>query len=152
LVGGIVVGVLLATAWAELRGGRTSLIATSTAASAPAGAPEQPRASAQTDPAVVVLDQRAGASVAISKLNIAKPTWVVVYVSREGKPGLALGARLFFAGEKQGSVGLLRDTERGQAYFVGLSVDDGDHVFNLSKDLPLADADGGPLWATFRAQ
>ncbi len=97
------------------------------------------------------MDQSAGPSVTITHLNIAKPTWVVVYVSREGKPGLALGARLFFAGDKQGKVGLLRNTQAGQSYFVGLSVDNGDRVFSLTKDKPLADADGGPLWATFRA-
>ncbi len=99
----------------------------------------------------MVDDQAAGPSVSISELNIARPTWVVVYVSREGSPGNALGARLFFASDKQGKVGLLRNTQAGQSYFIGLSVDNGDRAFSLAKDKLLADADGGPLWATFRA-
>jgi hypothetical protein len=151
LVGGIIAGVLLATAWSPDRGEAPS-VATSTAqvASTSAGAPVVAKTT-PTDQPLTVGDQSAGPSVTISRLNIARPTWVVVYVSREGKPGNALGARLFFAGDKLGKIGLLRNTEPGQSYFVGLSVDNGDRAFSLSKDKPLADADGGPLWATFRA-
>ena len=153
LVVGIMAGVVLATSWSFSGLGETSGAATSTSQAAAASASTQttPKTT-PTDPAVFVGDQPAGTSVVISQLNIARPTWVVVYVSREGKPGNALGARLFFAGDKQGKVGLLRNTLAGQSYFVGLSVDNGDRTFSLSKDKPLADADGGPLWATFKAQ
>lgn len=150
LVGGIILGVLLATAWSSRDQGDTSGVATSTKAAATSSpAPAGPKAS-PTEAPLVVADQPAGASVSIAQLNIARPTWVVVYVSREGSPGNALGARLFFANDRQGKVGLLRNTVAGQSYFIGLSVDNGDRTFSLSKDLPLADA-GGPLWATFRA-
>lgn len=150
LVGGMVVGVLLATGWSSYQEGKPLAkgpAATSTQSAATSSAPAHKSAAP-----LVVEDQPAGSSVAISSLSIARPTWVVVYVSREGRPGNALGARLFFAGDKEGRVGLLRDTQAGARYFVGLSVDNGDRAFSLSKDLPLADADGGPLWATFRAQ
>lgn len=154
LVGGIIVGVLLAAAWSSVRNrGEVPDVAAltaevaSTSTSTAAATKTTP-----TEPPLTVNDQPAGPSVTISRLNIARPTWVVVYVSREGKPGSALGARLFFAGDKQGKVGLLRSTERGQSYFVGLSVDNGDRAFSLSEDKPLADADGGPLWATFTAR
>ncbi|MBP7770291.1 MAG: hypothetical protein KA066_00015 [Candidatus Pacebacteria bacterium] len=153
LVSGMIMGVLITTAWSSLGGvGETSGAATSTVQTADA-ASSTPAASntTPTEAPLMVDDQPAGPSVAIAHLNIARPVWVVVYVSREGKPGNALGARLFSAADKQGRVGLLRDTERGQSYFVGLSVDNGDRAFSLSKDKPLADADGGPLWATFRA-
>lgn len=153
LVGGIILGVLLTTLWSSYgKSENMPEAATSTAQAAAASTTAVAVAqTTPTAPALVVEDQPAGPSVAISKLNIARPTWVVVYVSREGKPGNALGARLFFAGDKQGKVGLLRNTGSGQGYFVGLSVDDGDRAFSLSKDKPIADADGGPLWATFRA-
>lgn len=151
LVGGIVIGVLLATAWSprheEAPGAASS---TAKAASTTSDTPVS-KETTPTELPLTVIDQSAGPSVTLSRLNIAKPTWVVVYVSREGKPGNALGARLFSAADKQGKVGLLRSTEAGQSYFVGLSVDNGDRIFSLTKDKPLADADGGPLWATFRA-
>jgi len=149
LVGGIIIGVLVATAWS---GSTRTSVQTATTTPQAAASSSGAASKSGTQAPVVVNDQPAGASVAIQSLNIARPTWVVVYVSREGKPGNALGARLFFAGDKQGSVALLRATEQGQHYFVGLSVDNGDRVFSLSKDLPLADADGGPLWATFSAR
>jgi len=153
LVSGMILGVLLATVWSSAGTlGETSGAATSTAETASAApAAATPQKTTPTEAALAVADQPAGPSVTIARLNIARPVWVVVYVSREGKPGNALGARLFAPSDKQGSVGLLRNTERGQSYFVGLSVDNGDRTFSLSSDKPLADADGGPLWATFRA-
>ncbi len=153
LVAGIILGVLLTTAWSSYEGEVGPASAATTTAQVAGASTSAPAATktTPTEPPLVVADQAAGQSVIISRLNIARSTWVVVYVSREGKPGNALGARLFFAGDKQGKVGLLRNTQAGQSYFVGLSVDDGDRKFSLSKDKPLADADGGPLWATFRA-
>lgn len=152
-VSGMIIGVLLATVWSSAGGGGvTSGVATSTISATSSAVASAARRATASEPPLVVADQPAGPSVAIAQLNIARPVWVVVYVSRDGKPGNALGARLFSAADKQGRVGLLRNTERGQSYFVGLSVDNGDREFSLSKDKPLADADGGPLWATFRAQ
>lgn len=152
LVGGIIVGVLLATGWSSYKEGKPRAMGQMATSTPTAGTTNAPQVASKTAPPLVVEDQPAGSSVKIGSLNIARPTWVVVYVSREGRPGNALGARLFFAGDKEGSVGLLRDTQAGARYYIGLSVDNGDRAFSLSKDLPLADADGGPLWATFRAQ
>lgn len=147
LVGGIIVGALLAAGWSSYQQDAPGTVATTTEAvlntvSTGSTLPAQP---------LSVQDQPAGSSVAIGSLSITRPVWVVVYVSREGRPGNALGARLFFAGDKQGSVKLLRNTEAGKQYFVGISVDNGDHTFSLTADKPLVDAGGGPLWATFRA-
>jgi hypothetical protein len=151
LVIGIIIGVIVATAWQPSTENpmpaatSTAVVANAAASASIAAAP------APAEPPLVVVDQSAGPSVTISRLNIMRPTWVVVYVSREGRPGTALGARLFSSADKIGKVGLLRDTEQGQTYFVGLSVDNGDRGFSLSKDKPLAGPDGQPLWATFRA-
>lgn len=150
LVGGMLLGVLITTGWSSSRDATPSTAATTTQA-APAHSTTTATNAVSKAP-LAVRDQAAGSSVAIDSLNIARPTWVVVYVSRNGRPGNALGARLFFAGDTRGAVALLRNTEAGQRYFVGLSVDNGDRSFSLTKDLPLADADGGPLWVTFTAR
>jgi hypothetical protein len=156
LVSGIIIGVLLSSAWASVVGPDTPSVA-SVASSTPTSSKgvTTPAAtsttSSNTPVPLTVQDQPAGASVTIAKLAIAKPTWVVVYVNKGGKPGNALGARLFFAGDTKGKVTLLRNTAPGQTYFVGLSVDNGDRTFSLSKDKPLAGADG-VLWATFKAR
>ncbi|MDB5225448.1 MAG: hypothetical protein JWL87_400 [Candidatus Adlerbacteria bacterium] len=157
LVGGIIVGVLLATAWGAMGGDDAPGAAATTTPKATTNA--TPAAAATTSlkgstlgAPMVVEDQSAGSDVAISRLSITKPTWVVVYVSRDGKPGNALGARLFFAGDQEGSVALLRDTTPGQTYFVGLSVDNGDRIFSLSRDAAVSDASGAVLWATFKAR
>ncbi len=151
LVVGVIAGVLIANALPPSGQGRAEDAAA--AAASPTSSTPAPgvHKATPTQAPLVVTDQKAGPSVAVRELSIARPTWVVVYVSREGKPGNALGARLFFASDRQGAVGLLRNTQPGQTYFVGLSVDDGDRTFDLAKDKPLADADGGALWATFRA-
>lgn len=147
LVVGIIAGVLMA----NILPSEQSRAQDAAAAASSTPAPASKTKTTPTRAPLVVADQKAGPSVTIKELSIARPIWVVVYVSREGKPGNALGARLFFASDRQGAVGLLRNTQAGQTYFVGLSVDDGDRTFNLAKDKPLADADGGALWATFRA-
>ncbi len=150
LVAGIIIGALLATAWAKTHQSRASAHALAAAADT-VSTTTQAKAASDTPQALVVLDQKAGHSVVIQSLYLSKPTWVVVYVSREGKPGNALGARLYFSGNTKGSVGLLRNMQPNQSYIVGLSVDNGDRIFSLNADKPMADADGGPLWATFRA-
>lgn len=155
LVLGIIAGVLISSVIpASSERSQNQNTAAADVAQAATGAQPSVANAQKTTPtaaALVVEDQHAGPSVAIGSINIARPTWVVVYVSREGKPGNALGAQLFFAGDKKGTVGLLRNTQAGQSYFVGLSVDDGDRAFSLEKDKPVADADGGALWETFKA-
>jgi len=97
--------------------------------------------------------QPAGLQVAISHISVTRPTWVVVYESRGGQPGNALGASLFFdATQNSGVVDLLRGTLPGQMYFVGESIDDGDRIFSLQNDKPVRDQSGNPLWVTFQTQ
>ncbi len=97
--------------------------------------------------------QTAGLQVAISHVSVTRPTWVVVYESRGGQPGNALGASLFFdSTQNSGVVDLLRGTLPGQMYFVGESIDDGDRIFSLQNDKPVRDQSGNPLWVTFKTQ
>lgn len=98
----------------------------------------------------VASPQKAGLSVMVSGVTVSEPTWVVVYESRNGKPGNVLGASLFFPGGASGTVELLRGTVAGQSYFVTERKDNGDHRFSLSAD-PLIMIDGQPSWASFSA-
>ncbi|HVU79934.1 MAG TPA: hypothetical protein VHD37_01060, partial [Candidatus Paceibacterota bacterium] len=66
--------------------------------------------------------------------------------------GRALGATLFVPAQngKSGTVSLLRATQPGQSYFVGLNADTGnDRVFSLHGDQPIVGNDGKPAWYTF---
>jgi hypothetical protein len=99
----------------------------------------------------VTSPQKAGVEVVISDVSVSAPTWVVVYESRDGKPGNVLGASLFFPGGTSGTIELLRGTTAGQTYFVTERTDNGDHQFSLVNDPLVSGADGQPQWASFVA-
>lgn len=96
-----------------------------------------------------VASQPAGMEVTATA-NVSTPTWVVVYESRNGQISNILGAALFFPGQPNSTVELLRGTSAGQTYFVGEARDDGDHKFSLVKDTPVLDANGNPLLVQFQ--
>ncbi len=108
--------------------------------------------SMSNDAITVAPSQVAGFNVAVSKINVTQPTWLVVYEDHNGTPGNAIGAGLFFAGATSGTIELLRATLPGQTYLVGQSLDDGDKVFSLTTDKPVRDAEGNPLFTTFTAK
>ena len=96
--------------------------------------------------------QDAGLQVAVSKVIVTVPTWVVIYESSNGQPGNVLGAALFVDGRTSGPVDLLRGTMSGQSYFVGESRDDGDHMYSMKNDMPVLDADGNPIMLKFQTK
>lgn len=96
--------------------------------------------------------QPAGTSVAVTGLSLTQPTWVVVYESRNSKPGNILGAGLFFAGDSAVSVPLMRTTVAGQTYYVTAATDNGDKIFSVKEEKPVMDAAGAQVWTTFVAQ
>ena len=96
--------------------------------------------------------QNAGLTVSVTAAAVVSPTWVVVYESRDGTPGNALGAALFFPGNASGSVNLLRGTISGQSYFVGQRLDNGDRIFSLESDKEVLDQNGQPILAQFQTQ
>lgn len=95
--------------------------------------------------------QKAGLSVSIAKAGVAKPTWVVVYESRDGAPGNVLGAHLFDQ-TGAGTVTLLRATVAGQEYFAGMSPDNGDRKYSKALDKAEAASDGSLIVVRFTAQ
>lgn len=101
---------------------------------------------------VVAPTQPAGRTVAVSQVTVSSNIWIVVYESRNGERGNALGAGLFFPGQSSGTVHLLRGTVAGQTYFVGHHRDDGDRFFSMQKDTPVLGSGGEPLYVQFVAQ
>ncbi|MDP4020887.1 MAG: hypothetical protein Q8P58_02510, partial [Candidatus Adlerbacteria bacterium] len=101
---------------------------------------------------VVPSPQNAGLSVMVSSATVTSPTWVVVYESKNGVRGNALGAALFFPQDGDKTINLLRATTAGQTYFVGRHVDNGDKQFSLTLDKPVVNAAGSPVYVEFRAR
>jgi hypothetical protein len=157
LAGGIIVGVLLSWGWTAIRG-TTRPVGATTSATTTAGDNNAALTSTvssaeqtQTDSSLLVNSpQKAGDSVMVASVSVAKPTWVVVYEEDNGKPGNALGARLFQTDAENQTINLLRDTTPHEQYLVGESLDNGSHVFSL-KDTQVTE-NGSTLWVAFTAQ
>ncbi len=96
--------------------------------------------------------QDAGTSVAFSGLSVSEPTWLIVYEMLNGTPGRILGANMFFKGDTEGKVELLRETMPGKSYAMSAAVDNGDHTFNLHDDKMVPDANGGQMWIKFQTR
>ena len=101
---------------------------------------------------VITSPQDAGLQVAVSNVTVSVPTWVVVYENHNGQPGNALGAALFTADRTSGVVDLLRGTLPGQTYIAGEAQDDGDHIFSMQNDPAVRDAQGNPVWVSFKTR
>ena len=103
--------------------------------------------------AVDAENQPAGSMVTLPLVVLNQMGWVVIHEDAGGKPGNALGATLVFAGERSGVlVELLRSTVKGRTYYAMLHNDDGDKVFDLKKDLPIADSTGAVIQISFVAE
>ncbi|MDE2071425.1 MAG: hypothetical protein KGI70_01665 [Patescibacteria group bacterium] len=158
LAGGIIIGVVAAWGYSALvtKGTpATTQTYNQNATSAQTQTQGQQQITAQPGTsagAPSVVAQKAGSTVTVSAVNVESPTWVVVYESRNGAPGNALGATLFFPGQSSGNVELLRPTIAGETYFVGESTDNGDRKFELHGDTQVTAEDGSVLWGTFVAQ
>lgn len=104
-----------------------------------------------TENGVQVKDQKAGASVFVSLVRLQRSGWVVIREDVSGAMGNILGARRFDAGESQGVVELLRGTVAGGTYYAVLYLDDGDKMFDHTKDTPITGGSGvvGMTFNTF---
>lgn len=99
-----------------------------------------------------VRDQEEGMKVVVRDLSLTGPTWLVVHEHTEsGALGNALGAGLFSGSAAFGEVPLLRGTEAGHQYSVLIYEDDGDHEFDLKKDMQKLGPDGKPISVDFFA-
>lgn len=166
--GGALLGLVLGAVIFDGEGRQSGPVAggsaTSTEQAAPGGATTEAEGTAEeTAPAsgagaagrdffVVPPVQSAGFSVSVSQASVSGNSWIVVYESRNGERGNALGAALFSPERKSGTVRLLRTTIAGQTYFVGHRRDDGDRIFSMQKDLPVVGTNGEPVLVQFVAE
>lgn len=98
--------------------------------------PLSPEIPANTRIGIIVADQPAGNSVAVSGLSLSEAKWVGVYDDRDGHPGFIMGAVRVRAGDTLASVDLLRPTTPQAKYYAVILNDDGDTAFNRLTDLP----------------
>lgn len=102
---------------------------------------------------IEVIDQLASINAAIASVTLTNEGWVVIHEDREGKPGNVLGAAWLPGGSHQNvTVDLLRAMEAGRRYYAILhhEVDgEGNHRFDLGKDLPLQNAEGKIITVSF---
>ncbi len=98
-----------------------------------------------------IANQAAGMQVVVADSTVAAPTWLVVYELYQGKPVRALGATMFFPeyNGKGGIITLLRATQPGMTYFVGQSLDTGDHTFTPHVNKEVVDSNGKMIGTTF---
>lgn len=158
LIGGVVVGLILGAllTWLYLErvgvaippDGGGSPVSPTTPLPPGTPPPSSPPGSGMS--AVVASTQAAGMVAVVSRADIEVMGWAVVYESRAGVPGNALGAARIEAGSHSAVVvPLLRGTTPSQTYFVVLHRDDGDKQFELRDDFPLRTTSGDPVMTTF---
>jgi len=100
---------------------------------------------------LAVIDQNAGATVSVARVEMSVAGWAVVHEVENGHVLNALGAtRLDSGAHSDVQVELLRGTEPGGRYAVILYSDNGDKQFEVHADLPVIDTAGNPVMQSFR--
>lgn len=95
-----------------------------------------------------VNDQPAGGSVIIASATLVKPSWIAI----KDANGWVLGASRFDGtAVANGTVSLLRATEKGKIYYAIIYVDDGDKKFDIKLDA-IVTAGGTAVNRSFLAQ
>ncbi|OHA16882.1 MAG: hypothetical protein A3C79_00955 [Candidatus Taylorbacteria bacterium RIFCSPHIGHO2_02_FULL_45_28] len=100
---------------------------------------------------VVLGDQFPGNVVFLSSVQLANGGWVVIHKDNAGIPGEIIGSMYFNKGINTGKITLTKPTTEGGIYYAMLHSDDGDKVFDDTKDLPLKDSKGNTIMKLFRA-
>jgi hypothetical protein len=170
-VAGLIIGLLIAWAWFDLRGNSagTGAMSTSTSqftvtgsegqtneANVASSATSGTQNTSQTTTTqsgygiTVPSTQKAGSTVEVSSLTAGVPVWVVVY-SHADRSGQIMGALRFGAGKTSGTIDLVHMTQTGKTYYVGLAKDTADHAYHQPLT-PILGDDGKQVMAEFTAQ
>ena len=99
---------------------------------------------------ITVVDQAPGNIVYISSVQLSAPGFVVIHKDKAGTPGDIMGYKYFDAGIYPGQITLTSSTVEGGVYYAMLHSDDGDKVFDVTKDIPLKDSAGNIIMKLFR--
>ena len=101
---------------------------------------------------VTIGEQPEGMHVFANTVTNDRTIWIAVREDNKGALGNILGAALLHAGVYDGVwVELLRNTFGGQTYHIVIYEDDGDKVFDYTKDVMLPGTNGDGIVATFGA-
>jgi len=100
---------------------------------------------------IVMSDQYPGNVVYLSSVQLAAPGYVAIHKDNNGQPGAIIGYTRFDAGINTGKVTLTQPTVEGGTYYAMLHNDDGDGVFDATKDAPLKDSRGNVIMQIFHA-
>ncbi|MEK7641552.1 MAG: hypothetical protein AAB365_00995 [Patescibacteria group bacterium] len=100
---------------------------------------------------IVMSDQYPGNVVYLSSVQLANGGWVAVHADKNGQPGDVIGSMYFEKGINPGKITLTKSTVEGGIYYAMLHADDGDKVFDATKDLPIKDSRGNVIMKLFRA-
>lgn len=101
--------------------------------------------------AIYVGEQLPSKNITVSLASLEKPGFVVIHESKNGKPGGIIGkSNLLSAGENKNIlVDLSRVSRDGEVLFAMIHLDDGDGVFEASKDIPAAGTQGSSIMMEF---
>lgn len=95
---------------------------------------------------IYVAEQVPSKNVSVTVVRFDKSGFVVIHEHAKGAPGKILGASsLLIAGETKDSfqIPLSRSTMDGEIVYAMLHLDDGDRLFDATKDKPVLDRIGG---------
>ncbi len=120
-------------------------------AEAPASGDETPISTEQSANSIVMSNQFPGNIVYISALQATGRGWVAIHKDASGKPGDVIGNASFSAGTAPVKVTLTQPTVDGGTYYAVMYSDNGDGVFDVTKDLTLKDASGNIIMRLFHA-
>lgn len=100
---------------------------------------------------ITMSNQFPGNIVYVSSVNLSNGGFVVIHKDKDGEPGAVIGSEYFEPGNRPGTINLTEKTVEGSTYFAVLHSDDGDKVFDATKDLPIKDASGAFIMKSFKA-
>jgi len=99
--------------------------------------------------AIYATEQLPSQTVSVALVRLANPGFVVIHEDSEDMPGQILGQSVVLkAGETKNlsPITLSRSTKDGETLYIMLHFDDGDGLFNPTKDKPVLDSvSGEPL-------
>ncbi|TSD07402.1 MAG: hypothetical protein Greene07144_920 [Parcubacteria group bacterium Greene0714_4] len=93
--------------------------------------------------AIYVEDQAPSKTILVATVRLEKPGFVIVFDDANGVPGKILGRSDFLpAGEMENllPIQLSRKTQDGEILYIALHFDDGDGMFDVTKDQPALDS------------
>ncbi len=100
---------------------------------------------------IIMSDQYPGNVVYVSSVTLANGGWVEIHKDNNGVPGAYIGSAYFDKGINPGKITLTESTVEGGIYYAMLHADDGDKIFDATKDLPIKDSKGNIIMKLFRA-